>query len=65
MTEPPDPSDPSLSAPNLVLTNHSGWYSEKALVTLRRLLAERCSAYLNGDVVPTIVNARDLSAARG
>lgn len=63
--EPPDPSDPILSAPNLVLTNHSAWYSEKAIVTLRRLLAERCSAYLNGDIVSTIVNARDLSAARG
>jgi D-3-phosphoglycerate dehydrogenase / 2-oxoglutarate reductase len=59
--EPPDPSDPILSAPNLVLTNHDAWYSETALVTVRRLLAERCSAYLNGDPVPTIVNAGELS----
>jgi D-3-phosphoglycerate dehydrogenase len=62
--EPPDPTDPILSAPNLTLTNHIAWYSETALVVLRRLLAERCSAYLNGDPVPTIVNARELSAAR-
>ncbi len=60
--EPPDPSDPIRSAPNLVLTNHDAWYSETALVTLRRLLADRCSAYLNGDPVPTIVNAGELSA---
>jgi D-3-phosphoglycerate dehydrogenase / 2-oxoglutarate reductase len=59
--EPPDPSDPILSAPNLVLTNHDAWYSETALVMVRRLLAERCSAYLNGDPVPTIVNAGELS----
>jgi D-3-phosphoglycerate dehydrogenase len=58
--EPPDPSDPILSAPNLLLTNHDAWYSETALVTVRRLLAERCSAYLNGDPVPTIVNAGEL-----
>jgi len=60
--EPPDPSDPILSAPNLLLTNHDAWYSETALVTVRRLLAERCSAYLNGDPVPTIVNAGELGA---
>jgi D-3-phosphoglycerate dehydrogenase len=62
--EPPDPSDPILSAPNLMLTNHTAWYSETALVMLRRLLAQRCSAYLNGDPVPTIVNVGELSAAR-
>ncbi len=60
--EPPSPSDPIRSAPNLVLTNHDAWYSETALVTLRRLLADRCSAYLNGNPVPTIVNAGELSA---
>jgi D-3-phosphoglycerate dehydrogenase / 2-oxoglutarate reductase len=59
--EPPDPSDPILSAPNLLLTNHDAWYSETSLVTVRQLLAERCSAYLNGDPVPTIVNAGELS----
>jgi hypothetical protein len=62
--EPPDLSDPILSAPNLVLTNHDAWYSETALVMVRRLLAERCSAYLNGDPVPTIVNAGESRKAR-
>jgi D-3-phosphoglycerate dehydrogenase len=65
-TEPPDPDDPVLKAPNLLLTNHSAWYSEAALVTLRRLLAQRCGAYLNGEQVPSLVNARALEErARG
>ena len=59
-TEPPDPDDPLLEAPNLLLTNHSAWYSEASLVTLRRLLAQRCGAYLNGEPVPSLVNARAL-----
>jgi D-3-phosphoglycerate dehydrogenase len=60
-TEPPDSGDPLLAAPNLLLTNHSAWYSEASLVSVRRLLAERCSAVLNGEAVPTVVNARELA----
>ena len=60
--EPPDAGDPLLSAPNLVLTNHSAWYSEVSLVRLRQLLAQRCCDALAGEPVPTIVNARELAA---
>jgi D-3-phosphoglycerate dehydrogenase len=60
--EPPAADDPVLGAPNLLLTNHSAWYSEVALVRLRRLLAERCCAALAGEPVPTVVNARELAA---
>jgi D-3-phosphoglycerate dehydrogenase len=60
--EPPDPTDPLLGAPNVVITPHTAWYSERSLVSCRRLLAERCSAYLTGGAVPTIVNAASLSA---
>jgi D-3-phosphoglycerate dehydrogenase len=60
--EPPDADDPLLSAPNLLLTNHSAWYSEVSLVRLRRLLAQRCCDALAGEPVPTVVNARDLAA---
>jgi D-3-phosphoglycerate dehydrogenase len=60
--EPPARDDPLLSAPNLLLTNHVAWCSEAALVRLRRLLAERCAAYLVGRPVPTIVNARELAS---
>jgi D-3-phosphoglycerate dehydrogenase / 2-oxoglutarate reductase len=59
--EPPDAEDPLLGAPNVLLTNHSAWYSEASLVNLRRLLAERCCAALAGQPVPTIVNARALA----
>lgn len=58
--EPPAGDDPLLSAPNLLLTNHVAWCSEAAFVRLRRLLTERCAAYLVGQPVPTIVNAREL-----
>jgi D-3-phosphoglycerate dehydrogenase len=61
--EPPSPDDPVLAASNLLLTNHTAWYSETALVTLRRLAAERCGAFLAGKPVPTIVNTRELAAA--
>lgn len=60
--EPPDRSDPLLTAPNLLLTNHSAWYSEVSLVRLRQLLAQRCCDALAGDPVPTVVNARELAA---
>ncbi len=62
-TEPPAADDPLLGAPNLLLTNHTAWYSEQALVTLRQLLAQRCSAYLNGEHVPSVVNGALLAAA--
>jgi D-3-phosphoglycerate dehydrogenase / 2-oxoglutarate reductase len=60
--EPPNASDPLLSAPNLLLTNHCAWYSEVSLVRLRQLLAQRCCDALAGEPVPTVVNARDLAA---
>jgi D-3-phosphoglycerate dehydrogenase len=60
--EPPDPDDPVLSAPNLLLTNHCAWYSEAALVRVRALLTERCCNCLAGKPVPTIVNARELAS---
>jgi D-3-phosphoglycerate dehydrogenase len=60
--EPPDGDDPLLRAPNLLLTNHSAWYSEVALRRLRELLAQRCCGYLAGEPVPTVVNAAGLAA---
>jgi D-3-phosphoglycerate dehydrogenase len=62
--EPPDPDDRLLDAPNLVLTNHVAWYSEEALLELRRLIGERCAAYLAGSPVPSVVNADELASRR-
>jgi D-3-phosphoglycerate dehydrogenase len=58
--EPPDRDDALHLTQNLLVTNHVAWYSETALIAVRQLLAERCSAYLTGSPVPTVVNANDL-----
>jgi D-3-phosphoglycerate dehydrogenase len=63
--EPPAAGDPILAVPNLLLTNHTAWYSEDSLVAVRRLLAGRCAAYLAGEHVPTVVNAGSLAARAG
>lgn len=59
--EPPAPDDPALSAPNLVVTSHVAWYSERSEPRLRGLLASRCAAVLTGGVVPSVVNAAALA----
>ena len=61
-TEPPEPDDPLLSAPNLILTNHLVWYSQASGTRLRRLQAERCAAVRTGSHTPSIVNADQLVA---
>lgn len=58
--EPPALESPLLSAPNLVLTNHIAWLSESSEPRLRRLLAERCAAYLAGSPIAAPLNAADL-----
>lgn len=60
--EPPSPESPLFSAPNLVLTNHIAWLSESSEPRLRRLLAERCAAYLAGSPLVAPLNAADLVA---
>ncbi|MCL4289102.1 MAG: C-terminal binding protein [Thermoleophilia bacterium] len=62
--EPPEPGDPLLGAPNLILTNHVAWYSTQALSRLRSSLAANCAALLVGKPAPGVVNADEL-AARG
>lgn len=46
--EPPDPSHPILSLPNVVVSNHIGWYSEEAMRDLQRLTAEEAVRVLRG-----------------
>jgi D-3-phosphoglycerate dehydrogenase len=63
-TEPPATEEPLLDMPNLFLTNHVAWYSETALLELRRLTAARAATFLRGADVPSLVN-RDGLAAEG
>ncbi|WP_308798299.1 C-terminal binding protein [Agromyces silvae] len=60
--EPPSPDSPLFSAPNLVITNHIAWLSESSEPRLRRLLAERCAAYLAGSPLTAPLNAAELVA---
>jgi D-3-phosphoglycerate dehydrogenase len=59
--EPPDPDDPLLEAPNLILTNHVAWLSDASIGRLRSLVAARCAAFLAGQPVETVVNAQALA----
>lgn len=47
--EPPDPKHPILGLPNVVLTNHIGWYSEEAMRDLQRMTAEEAARILRGE----------------
>lgn len=63
-SEPPEPDDPLLTAPGLLLTNHVAWYSEESLIRLRHLLAARCARYLAGGDGETVVNGDEIVAAK-
>ncbi|WP_395308826.1 C-terminal binding protein [Mycobacterium sp. AMU20-3851] len=60
-TEPPAVDDPALIAPNLLVTNHIAWYSERSEPRLRGMLAARCAAVLTGAGAPSIVNRTALT----
>jgi D-3-phosphoglycerate dehydrogenase len=46
--EPPDPDHPLFALPNVVVTNHIGWYSEEAMRDVQRMAAEEAVRVLNG-----------------
>ena len=46
--EPPAPSHPIFAAPNTVLSDHTGWYSEASVTDLRRKAAEELLRILTG-----------------
>ncbi|MCA3251033.1 MAG: C-terminal binding protein [Pseudomonadota bacterium] len=47
-TEPPDPRHPLFALPNVVVTNHIGWYSEEAMRDVQRKAAEEAVRVLQG-----------------
>jgi D-3-phosphoglycerate dehydrogenase len=46
--EPPDPAHPLFQLPNVVVTNHIGWYSEEAMRDVQRKAAEEAVRVLQG-----------------
>jgi D-3-phosphoglycerate dehydrogenase / 2-oxoglutarate reductase len=61
-TEPPDPDDPLLRHPGVVVTPHAAFYSEEATVEQQRKAAEQIVAALAGETPVYAVNAEDLGS---
>ena len=55
-TEPPAQSNPLLSLPNVVISDHAGWYSEATVATLQRKAGEAAVAILTGQAHANWVN---------
>jgi D-3-phosphoglycerate dehydrogenase len=47
-TEPPERSNPLFELPNVVLSDHAGWYSEESIAELQRKAAEKVARILSG-----------------
>jgi D-3-phosphoglycerate dehydrogenase / 2-oxoglutarate reductase len=62
-TEPPDPADPLLTHPNVVVTPHAAFMSIESVAELRRKAAEQVVIALAGDTPPYAVNAEAVAAA--
>lgn len=61
-TEPPDPRDPLLVHPNVVLTPHVAYKSEESVRELQRKAAEQVVAALAGDTPAYALNAEAIAA---
>ena len=57
--EPPPPDHPLLAAPNLVVSDHTGWYSEQSVTDLRRKASEEIARVFSGGTPINWVNAWD------
>jgi D-3-phosphoglycerate dehydrogenase / 2-oxoglutarate reductase len=61
--EPPNPADPLLQLPNIIITPHTSSWSADSLIQLRREAAANVVAVLKGGMARSIVNKRWLPAA--
>jgi len=55
-TEPPPPDSPLREMPNVILSDHAGWYSEESLVNMQTRAAEAVAAVLSGERPESVVN---------
>lgn len=55
-TEPPCPDNPLLAAPNTVISDHTGWYSERSVRALQSLGAAEVLRVLDGQPPQNWVN---------
>jgi D-3-phosphoglycerate dehydrogenase / 2-oxoglutarate reductase len=58
--EPPDPDDPLLTHPGVIITPHAAFYSEESMAELQRKATEQVIDALAGKVPPYAANAREL-----
>ncbi|MBL9204176.1 MAG: C-terminal binding protein [Opitutaceae bacterium] len=63
-TEPLPPDHPLRSAPNVLLTSHTAWYSAASIPELQRKAAEAAVRALTGQPLRNVVNEAFLSPAR-
>jgi phosphoglycerate dehydrogenase-like enzyme len=61
-TEPPNPEDAILSLENVVLTPHSGHFSEESMLQVQTEAAEEVLRALKGEPLLNVVNERELNA---
>jgi D-3-phosphoglycerate dehydrogenase len=54
--EPPDPADPLLALPNVIVTPHAAFYSEPAIAELEHKAAQRVAQTLRGQIPTNVVN---------
>ncbi len=55
-TEPVDPANPLLAAPNTILSDHTAWYSERSVGVLQRNAAAEVARVLSGEPPKNWVN---------
>ena len=55
--EPPAPDDALRHTPGILLTSHAAWYSQEAIVDLRRKAIETALALARGEQPAGLVNA--------
>lgn len=55
-TEPVDPENPLLGAPNTIVSDHAAWYSERSVTVLQRNAAQEIDRVLSGRTPSNWVN---------